>query len=96
MAVYKMTEWESTASGLWYCNDISNIGNGSGNWWNAARACNISPAAFIELLVTQFCPDYCFYNQEKNFLFWAWKDKESMRKFKNYINRKARENNYII
>lgn len=96
MAVYKMTEWQSTVTELWYCNDVSNISGGSGNWWNAARACNIPPAAFVEMLVSQFHPDYCSYSEEKNFLYWAWKDKESMRKFKNYINRKARENNFQI
>ena len=95
-ALYKLTEWESTGSGLWYCNDVSNLTGGSGNWWNAARACNLTPAAFIEMLLKDFKPDIFSYNSEKNIAIWAWKDKDAQRKFKNYINKQARINNFVI
>lgn len=95
MAVFKMTEWQGS-SGIWYCNDVSNFANGSGNWWNAARAWNLSPAAFIEFLIKEFKPDIISYSQDKNVLVYGWKSQINMRIYKNATNKAARKNNYII
>ena len=95
MGIFKLVEWESP-SGLWYCNDTSNLAGGSGDWWNCARACNLAPVDFIEMLIKEFKPDVFSYNPEKNVAVWAWKDKESMRRMKNSINRQARNNNFYI
>lgn len=95
MAVYKMVEWEGS-SGMWYCNDTSNLVNGSGNWWNAARAWGLSPAAFIEMLIKDFQPDKISYSLDKNILIFGWKSQVKLRKYKNNLNRQARKVNYII
>ena len=95
MAVWKASEWQSD-SGLWHCNDVSNLAKGSSNWWHQARACNLSPAAFIEMLIRDFHPDNFYYSQDKNVLIFSFVSQIDMRKYKNWINRQARNNNYII
>ena len=95
MAVFKLTEFQGS-SGMWYCNDVSNFVGGSGNWWNAARAWNLSPAAFIEMLIKDFKPDNISYNQDKNVLVYSWKSQITMRNFKNKTNAAARRNNFQI
>ena len=71
MAVYKCSEWQGS-SGNWYCNDLTNLAGGSGNWWNAARACNLSPAAYIEKLLNDFHPDNFSYCEDKNVLVFSF------------------------
>jgi hypothetical protein len=93
--VYKMTEFQGS-SGLWYCNDVSNLAGGSGNWWNAARAWNLTPAAFIEKLIKDYKPDKISYSMDKNVLTFGWKSQVSMRLFKNHTNAQARKNNFNI
>lgn len=95
MAVFKLVEFQGS-SGMWYCSDPSNFANGSGNWWNAARAWNLSPAAFIEMLIKDFHPDNISYNKDKNVLVYSWKSQISMRHFKNACNAQARKNNFNI
>ena len=94
--LYKMTEWESGAGGRWYCNDTSDLGNGSGLWYHPARMLNISPAEFVKMLVEKYKPDYISYNSETNVLVYSWVDQAAMRKFKNAINAESRKRNYMI
>ena len=96
MGVFKLTEWESTSSGQWYCNDVSNLAGGSGDWWNCARACNLSPADFIKMLIKDFHPDNFYFSEDKCFISYSWNSQVDMRKFKNYINAQARKNNFNI
>ena len=95
MAVYKMTEFQGS-SGMWYCNDMSNLAGGSGAWYNAARAWGLSPAAFIEMLIKDFHPDNISYSLDKNVLVYSWKSQVSMRAFKNRTNADARKHNFQI
>ena len=95
MTVFKMTEWQGS-SGMWYCNDVSNLAGGSGDWWNAARAWNLPPVKFIEMLIKDFHPDKISYSLDKNVLTYCWKSQVHMRSFKNACNRQARLHNYII
>lgn len=95
MAVYKMTEFQGS-SGMWYCNDMSNLAGGSGVWYNAARAWGLSPAAFIEMLIKDFHPDNISYSLDKNVLVYSWKSQVSMRAFKNRTNAEARKHNFQI
>lgn len=92
MAVYKAQEWQSP-TGYWYCNDTSNLAAGSGEWWIPARILGMSPADFIEFLVREFKPDHLKFN---DILIYSWKDLNACRKYKNFINRKAREVNFQI
>ena len=95
MAVFKLVEFQGS-SGMWYCSDPSNFAGGSGNWWNVARAWNLTPAAFIEKLIKEYKPDNISYNEDKNVLVYSWKSQISMRNFKNQTNAAARRNNFQI
>lgn len=90
--LYKMTEWQG-GSGLWYCNDVTRLGTGGGVWYEAASALNISPVDYVKILVERFHPDSIYWNQERNFLSFAWKKQADMRKFKNWVNAESRKVN---
>ena len=94
--LYEVSEWQSTGSGLYYCNNVKDIAHGSGNWWIPARILNLTPAAFVEFLIKEYKPDKISYNEEKNFLYYAWTTPENCHKWKLYINKQARKVNYII
>lgn len=96
MHIYKMSEWESGAGGAWYCNDIEDLGNNSGVWWHPARILDIPPSDLVKLLIDKYKVDNISYNYENNVLIYSWKSQAEMRKFKNFINQKAREKNYRI
>lgn len=97
MALYKADIWQG-ATGRWYCNNISNLGKGSGLWYLPARVLGITPAEFIEFLLKEYKPDYCYYNKENNFFSYSWakENKTLCNSFKLYINKKAREKNFQI
>ena len=94
--LYKLTEWQST-NGRWHCNCIDDLGNNSAYWVLHARVLGLKADEFLKWLFNQdFKPDYFYYNKEKFLCFWSWKNQEQMRKYKNFINRKAREKNFMI
>ena len=93
--VWKAEEWQG-GSGIWYCNCISDLANGSGTWYIPARILGISPAQFISLLFNEYKPDYFHYNKEKSFCMWGWTNQSKERLYKNWINKKAREVNFQI
>ena len=53
----KYTEWQGSA-GSWYCNDTSDLTSVRSLWWAPARMMNMTPAEYVEWLVTNFKPDY--------------------------------------
>lgn len=93
--LFKVTEWQA-ASGNWYCGCVDNLAGDSGAWYLPARILNISPAAFIELLVTKFKPDDIWYSKEKCVLVYSWKSQAKMRVYKNWLNAEARKKNFQI
>jgi len=93
--VWKAEEWQD-AAGFWHCNDVSNIGGGSAEWYIPARILGISPAEFIKLLVNTYHPEKISYDKDKCFIFYAWKNQNNMRIFKNFINAQARKVNFQI
>ena len=97
--LYVMKEWESPVSG-WRCGCIDNLAHDSGVWYLPARVLGISPAEFIELLITKFKPDHFHYSFGEDgttcFVDYSWDFQSKMREFKNYINAQARKNNFQI
>lgn len=94
MAVLKLSEFE--LNGRWYCSDTSALGKGSAQWWYLPRMLNISPVAFVDMLIKDFHPDYIKYSQEHDVLIYSWRKQSDMRKFKNWANAQARKANFII
>lgn len=92
--VYKMEEWQG-ATGNWYCNCLSNIGGGSALWYHPARILNMEPADFLLWLKDTYNPCF-YYRDDGSFVGYYWESQAEMRKYKNLINKKAREVNYLI
>ena len=93
--LYKMSEWESVGSG-WHCGCLDNLAQDSNLWYLPARILGLSPAAFIELLVTKYQPDHFYYNKDSGFLSYSWSNQSKMRVYKNMINAEARKANFQI
>lgn len=93
--LYQQSEWQSP-SGAWHCNCIDKLGANSGAWYLPARILGLTPADFVEFLMTNFKPDHFSYCKEKCFCQWSWDKQASMRKYKNYINAAARKVNFQI
>lgn len=94
MAVYRAEEWQG-ACGNWYCNDTSGLGRNTGAWYHPARILDMSPAEFIKWLVDNYHP-HIYHNEDCSFVGWYWDKQSDMRKYKNYINAKARAKNYQV
>lgn len=89
-------EWRSP-TGDWYCNDTNDLGRSqAGFWWVPARMLGLSLDEYVNLLITKFKPDSIYYSQESNVLIYSWKKQSDMREFKRYINKMAREKNFIV
>lgn len=92
--LYKMSEWQSP-TGKWYCNDIEDLSGIAGLWWIPARLLNIPLVDFVSMLVYEYNA-MVSYNIERDVLIYSWDKQSEMRRFKNYINKKARETNFMI
>lgn len=93
--LYKVSEWCSSSSGVWYCNDIEDLAGISSRWWTPARMLNMPLDEYVTMLIKEFKVDNISYNPEANVLVFSWKSREACRKYKNWINKKARECNFM-
>ena len=94
-ALLKYTEWQGS-SGLWYCNDVSDFTSKRGLWYTPARLLEITLEDFILLLINDFKVDNISFNN--NILIYSWeKEHYSLcHKFVLWLNKKAREEKWII
>lgn len=91
----KYSEWQS-GSGRWFVNDISDLTSVRSMWWIPARLLEISLDNFILMLKNDFKVDYLTFNGKTLIYSWAEKNYSNAHKFLLFINRKAREKNFII
>ena len=91
--IFQMTEWES--NGKWLCGDVSALAADSNDWTYPAQILNLSPVEYVKLLIFQYNAEVYFYSSV-NLLIFYFSSLADCRKFKNYINKKAREKNFII
>lgn len=91
--IYKANEWQGS-SGRWYVADTESLENNSAAWWVPSRVLGVSASGFVLLLRNKFqVKDICFRN---DFLSFTFDSQTQARKYKNYINKVAREKQYII
>lgn len=93
--IYELSEWQSP-SGQWHCSNVQDLANNSGRWWIPCRILKISPEQYVLLLKEKFNVSKIEYIKSCNLLMFSWDNKEDMRRYKNLINRKARETNFKI
>ena len=91
--VYK--EWQG-GSGNWYCNDVSDLAGISGKWWVPARMLEMAPAAYVQWLIDNYHPTTLIWNGEILIYSWDKNHYADMHKFVLYINRIARQKNFLV
>jgi len=92
--LFKMAEWQGS-SGNWYCADTSDLEHDSGVWFLPARMLGISPADFLSKVINEYKPDSIYSNRE-GFVCFSWLKQSDMRRYKNWINKEARNRNFTI
>lgn len=95
MGILKMSEWQDGA-GHWHCADVSNLVGGSSLWWKPARMLNIPLDKYVEMLVKDFKVDYITYLDKSDMVYFWWDSQTNMRKYKNYMNKVARERRFQV
>jgi hypothetical protein len=93
--VLKYSEWQSP-TGFYYCNDTSNLGGIAGEWWVPSRMLGMSPAEYVEWLVTTYKPDKISFNGKTLIYSWAKENYGLCHKFVLYINAQARKRNFLV
>lgn len=93
-SLYKMEEWQES-SGKWTCNCVTNLGKNGGHWLHPARILGLTPAEYVKYVVENYNP-IVWYNKDYSLVLFSWEKQSDMRKFKNFINKKARERQYFI
>lgn len=82
--------------GNYHVNDCTDLSSIRGLWWVPARMLGISPAEYVELLITRFKVDKIKYIQEADVLIYSWNSLQKARDFKNWLNKEARKRNFVI
>lgn len=90
--IFQMTEWNS--NGRWVCGDVSALAAMSNAWWYPANILNITPVEYVKLLINKFNAKRIKYIN--NVLLFDFDTQIECRKFKNYINKLARDKNFVI
>ncbi len=90
----KYTEWE-TATG-WHCNDVSDLGAGSGYWWHVPRMLGMELTDYVLLLKDKFNAKNFHYNPKYNVLLWNWESYNDCHAFVLFVNKEARKRKYFI
>lgn len=96
--LYTMKEW-CTPTGHWHTGFVDTFAGDAAAWYQPARILNISPASFVSLVINEYKPDEITVlgrdSDSPGFIF-SWNSQTAMRRYKNFINRKAREVNFQI
>lgn len=96
--LYQMKEWQ-TVTGKWHAGFIDTFAGDAAAWYQPARILNISPADYLSLVINEYKPDHIWVlgkdGDNPSFIF-SWDSQSAMRRYKNFINRKAREINYQV
>jgi hypothetical protein len=93
--LYRLEEWQG-ASGNWYCGHTGSFPQHIQKWVIPARILGVTADEFLKILIKDFEPDEIYHNKDCSFVGWSWKSQVKMRKYKNYMNKLAREQNFQI
>lgn len=91
--IYKAEEWES--NGRWHCGDVSALAAHSNAWWYVPKILDLSYTDYILLLLNEFNATHFHYTVQANVLSFSFSSLVDCRRFKNYVNKKAREKKFI-
>lgn len=94
MHLYKASDWGEGSH--WYVNDISDVKSNGIYWWTQMRILGLTPTDFIHTLKDKYKVNKCSYNKTTNVLVFSFKTQADARKYKNYLNKIAREKQYMV
>ena len=93
MHILKLAEFND-GWGNWHCADNTTVN--SAYWWLIPRMLKMELPDYVKWLKETYCPDKITYTAKGHVLIYSWRNQSQMRKFKNYINKKARETNFMV
>jgi len=88
-------EEEVQMGDYWHSFCKKNLGKKYQQWMVPCRILNISPAEYVRLLVTEYNA-IIHWSPEHRFLGRKWVNHADQRRWRLYINKKARERNFQI
>ena len=88
--IYKCEEWQSP-TGQWLCGDVSAPAANSNTWWYPANILGISVEEYVKILVSKYHAVDLRYETKYDVLIFRFNSLADCRKYKNDINKKARE-----
>lgn len=91
--IYKAEEWQS-ASGKWHCTDPNLIVRGD-QWLIPAKILNMSIVDYLTMMKENFNAIVSI-KEDGTFAYCYWESQTDMRKYKNWINAKARESKMLF
>lgn len=94
--IFHMEEWYSGYNNKWYCGDVSALEKNSNTWWYPCTLLDITPVEFVKLLIDKYNVTDIHYEFKYDVLIYRFSSLADCRRFKNYINKQAREKNFVI
>lgn len=94
MHIYKAEEWQS-ATGKWLCGDVSALAADSNDWTYPMQILDLTPVKYVKLLIYAFNAEV-HYSSSANVLIFYFSSLADCRRFKNTVNKKAREKHFVI
>ena len=92
--VLKVAEWE--CGGHWLVADTNKVAASSSDWGWIPTLLNLTIVEYIKLLYNTYNVREIKYYPKCNMLHFAFATQVDARKFKNYVNKIAREKNFLI
>ena len=90
--IFHMEEWQS--NGKWLCGDVSALAADSNYCWYPAAILDLSPIDFVQELIHTYHAIDLHYEAKYDVLIYKFSTLEDCRKFKNKVNKKAKEKNF--
>lgn len=91
--IYKAEEWESI--GKWYVGDVSALAANSNKWWHQSNIFNTSPVEFVKILINKYKASIISYTCKSDVLIFYFTSLADARKYKNDLNKLARNRKYF-
>lgn len=94
--ILRLEEFE--CSGVWHCAAIAEIGKIGNRWYTIPYALKMSAYDYVEVLVKKFQPDNIALLEGPvgSVLTYSWKSQAKMRLFKNWVNKRLREEKFYV
>ena len=94
MHILKLSTWQ--IGNKWYVGDIEDLGHGSGTWWYIPQALDVPYEKYPHLLKDEYNATLLRYHAKENVFIFAFEKYADANRFKNYVNKKARDKHFMV